>query len=171
MVWRTCAPFWLRSARGCVRALGQMDVVTDLNFYASALDPLAARVGGLTVHVAKQRSSVRVSVKVTKTSSTVELPPSLPSQSKFRAQFGVISQLVFGNHHVTTRRPGLDVQLQLSPIQKKFSRQLMFNLAGSVIQYLLNLARCLMPFSATNPTSPSSSYCTVYRNLLVQGPV
>ena len=55
-----------------------MDVVTDLNFYASALDPLAARVGGLKVHVARQRFSVRVSVKVAKTSSTVELPPSLP---------------------------------------------------------------------------------------------
>ena len=62
MAWKTCAPFWLRSARGCVRALGQTDVVTDLSFYASALDLLAARVGGLKVHVAGQRFSVRVSV-------------------------------------------------------------------------------------------------------------
>jgi len=55
-----------------------MDVVTDLNFYALALDLLAARVGGLKVHVAGQRFSVRVSVKVAKTSRTVELPPSGP---------------------------------------------------------------------------------------------
>ena len=78
MAWRTCAPFWLRSARGCVRALGQTDVVRDLNFYASALDLLAAQVGGLKVHVAKQIFSVKVLVKVAKTSSTEELPPSRP---------------------------------------------------------------------------------------------
>ena len=59
MAWRTCAPFWLRSARGCVRALGQTDVVRDLNFYASALDLLAAQVGELKVHVAKQIFSVK----------------------------------------------------------------------------------------------------------------
>lgn len=66
MAWQTCAPFWLHSARGCVRALGQTDVVRDLNFYASALDLLAARVRVLKVHVAGQRFSVRVSVKSSK---------------------------------------------------------------------------------------------------------
>ena len=78
MAWRTCALFWPRSARGYVRALEQTDVVADLNFYASALDLLSARVGGLKVHVAGQRFSVRVSVKVAKKPSAVELPPSRP---------------------------------------------------------------------------------------------
>lgn len=76
MVWRTCAPFWLRSARGYAHALGQTDVVKDLNFYASALDLLAARVGGLKVHVAGQRFSMRMSVNGVETPSTAELPPS-----------------------------------------------------------------------------------------------
>ena len=67
MVWKTCAPFLPRSGRGYVRALGQTDVVTDLGFYGSALDLLGARVGGLKVHVAGQRFSVRVSVRVEKT--------------------------------------------------------------------------------------------------------
>jgi hypothetical protein len=117
MAWKTCAPFWPRSAHGYVRALGQTDVVTDLSFYASALDLLAVRVGGLKVHAAGQIFSVRMSVKVAKTSSTkITTIMALRSPGCSSVHKCVIGQLVFVSprgvrfdHHRDAQRPGLNV--------------------------------------------------------------
>ena len=188
MAWRTCSPFWPRSARGYVRALGQTDVVADLSFYASALDLLAVRVGGLKVHVAGQRFSVRVSGQSSKkveysriTTIAALLSPGCKLQRTFNSEvFSVISHLF----RITRRF--LPVLVSICP--QKMTEHNNYIEAGmswpaekippsidvqpsrlAVIQCLLNLAWCLMSFSATNPALPSSSYySTVYRSLLAQ---